>query len=214
MFFVVHPKKLFALCHALCFFLLCVFSFSLIFCVYFLPLSLLSFFFFNSLFVLNISFCCLFFLFFLSYSYLSHSDTPHATRSTARRVSRACQSHVGCSRFSNNSLFSCHRAWLVPSAPSRSFPVFLRTALRTLTRRSRLVAGVDLRGVCGSWTLEERRMFCLRWLGCMVMFIHLCFLIFPFLSPSSITPCLLQRCERCFCRLWHSSLWSGSSSGP
>ena len=30
----------------------------------------------------------------------SHRDTPQATRSTARRVSRECQSHVGCSRFS------------------------------------------------------------------------------------------------------------------
>ena len=36
----------------------------------------------------------------LSIVRISHSDTPQATRSTARRVSRECQSHVGCSRFS------------------------------------------------------------------------------------------------------------------
>ena len=40
-----------------------------------------------------------FFLSFLPFL-PSHSDTPQATRSTARRVSRECQSHVGCSRFS------------------------------------------------------------------------------------------------------------------
>ena len=51
-------------------------------------------------------------------SFPFHSDTPQATRSTARRVSQECLTRVVCSRFSFRWLLLLPSVALLPRAPS------------------------------------------------------------------------------------------------